>query len=327
MKFLNIGLFRNHTITQGLQAAADNRHRRTQLVRNVGNKLAAQLFQLLAFGICQLQTFRQNIQRTRQLADFVILLNVGAGGVITFSQALGNIFHLLNRSGKTPAEHYRKQHTQNHRHQQTDKQNTQTGPDSVLQACYRRMQQKHSLYLPLAVINRSAYCQHYAVKHRIIFLDNKLFAVKAIINLFLDLNRQSFVGLLRSLRRFLPGNRRHLTFKKAKTAMLMMLLHLSALTLHPILIDAQLTVAVHHPDYFLRHIIQIADKFAVGNTVTMAAFHPRHIITKHFRNIFRPQTHFLFLDFNRLLLKELIKDTADNQRKYKQYCRKIQRQL
>ena len=107
----------------------------------------------------------------------------------------------------------------------------------------------------------------------------------------------------------------------------MMLLHLSALTLHPILIDAQLTVAVHHPDDFLRHIIQIADKFAVGNTVTMAAFHTLHIITQYFGNLFRPQTHFLFLDFNRLLLKELVKNTADNQRKYKQHRRKIQRQL
>ena len=109
--------------------------------------------------------------------------------------------------------------------------------------------------------------------------------------------------------------------------MLMMLLHLTPLTLHPVLIYAQLTVAVHHPDYFLRHIIQIADKFAVGNTVTMAAFHPRHIITKHFGNLFRPQTHFLFLDFNRLLFEELVKNTADNQRKNKQHRRKIQRQL
>lgn len=58
MEFLNVRLFRNYTVTQGLQTAADNRYRRAQLMRNVGNKLAAQLFQLLAFGICQLQTLR-----------------------------------------------------------------------------------------------------------------------------------------------------------------------------------------------------------------------------------------------------------------------------
>ena len=109
--------------------------------------------------------------------------------------------------------------------------------------------------------------------------------------------------------------------------MLMMLLYLTTLTLYPVLIYAQLTVAVHHPDYFLRHIIQIADKFAVGNTVTMAAFHALHIITQHFGNFLCPQAHFLFLDFNCLLLKELVKNAADNQCKNKQHRRKIQRQL
>lgn len=96
MKFLYIRLFRNYSVAQGLQTAADNRYRRTQLMRNVGNKLAAQLFQLLALGICQLQTLRQNIQRTRQLTDFVILLNVGASAVITFRQTLGNFFIFLS---------------------------------------------------------------------------------------------------------------------------------------------------------------------------------------------------------------------------------------
>ena len=109
--------------------------------------------------------------------------------------------------------------------------------------------------------------------------------------------------------------------------MLMMLLHLTALTHHPILINAQLTVAVHHPNDFLRYIIQIADKFAVGNTIAVTAFHALHIITQHFGNLLRPQTHFLFLDFNRLLLEELVKNAADNQCKNKQHRRKIQCQL
>ena len=327
MEFLYIRLFSNYTVAQGLQTAADNRYRRAQLMRNVGNKLAAQLFQLLAFGICQLQTFCQNIKCTCQLTDFIILLNVGAGAIITFRQTLGNFFHFFYRAGKAPAEHYRKQHAQSHCHQQADKQNAQTGPDSILQSCYRRMQQKHSLYLSLAVINRSADSQHNAIQNRIIFFYNKLFAAKALFNLFPDLCRQSFIGFLRGLRRFLPGNWRHLTFEKAKAAMLMMLLHLTALTLYPVLIDAQLTVTVHHPNDFLRYIIQIADKFAVGNTVTVTAFHTLHIITQHFGNFLRPQTHFLFLDFNRLLLEELVKNAADNQRKNKQHRRKIQCQL
>ena len=100
--------------------------------------------------------------------------------------------------------------------------------------------------------------------------------------------------------------------------MLMMLLYLTTLTLYTVLIDAQLTIAVHHPDDFLRHIIQIADKFAVGNTITVAAFHALHIIAQHFGNFLRPQTHFLFLDFNCLLFEELVKNAADNQRKNKQ---------
>ena len=96
---------------------------------------------------------------------------------------------------------------------------------------------------------------------------------------------------------------------------------------HSFPIQSQVALTVHNPDDFLRHIIQIGDKFAVGNAFTMALFHTAHIITKDNSDFFRTHAHLLLFDFHRMLLEELVEHTADNQSKDHEHRRKIQRQL
>ena len=170
MEFLHILLLSHHAVTQGLQTAADNRHRRAQLMRNIGDELTPQLLQLLTFLIRQLQAPCQLVQRACQLTDFVLLADIAACAVIALRQMLSDILHNIERLRKAPAEQHCQQHTQYRCDQKADEQNTQPLPHGLPQAFNRRMQHQHSLYLTVFTIHRLANRQHNTVKHRIIFL-------------------------------------------------------------------------------------------------------------------------------------------------------------
>lgn len=110
MELLHVLLLRHHAVAQGLQTAADNRHRRAQLMRNIGDKLTPQLLQLLAFLIRQLQASCQLVQRACQLTDFVLLADIAARAVIALCQTLSDILHNIERLRKAPAEQHCQQH-------------------------------------------------------------------------------------------------------------------------------------------------------------------------------------------------------------------------
>ena len=96
---------------------------------------------------------------------------------------------------------------------------------------------------------------------------------------------------------------------------------------HSFLIHGQITLAVNNPDKFLRHVIQISYKLAVGNACSMALLHTAHIIAEDISDFFCTHAHLLLFDIHRVLLEELVEHAADNQSKDNKHRRKIQREL